>query len=790
MQLLATLQKPLPSSVAAPLRTEAWSDLQLWTQLGAWAEQRHTWALQIKMTVSVRGIIEPPKGIVAPYPDFFSGLAKLARQTGEELAKAQSEEQFDVKSAASRLLDLLKVYDQFMHAQNKPEFEAVSAKLTQAFEFHNRYVELHRAEMTITGSLDPFEQVGKDLEAMAQHCAATGQATDAEIKTLQLLDEGRENAAQKLNDFAPVCDRLAALATKSLKGEALTENDTKWIRDYGVTLAGFHFYYGNSYEVPRDDFPMVTRVFSNPLSDAMLYAGLARPQALYVIVPNGNTLQLYRGAVLTYREFVRPNSELLDDESWREMVSKGKTPPAPPFTRSFFAETSVKELLALLLNEGGQADYDYGDIEETLWQIGSRSTATDLPDLIQILSRAPEKSSDGEWSGTSADIQRGIAEVISELPWQSQQDQIITLLASPNYNQASAAALILTRQPALLDPALLTSKFSDQNTHARRLYCAVLATLPQPTADVRQLFQHALHDPESAVRWQAILALAKNGTNDLECQSLLLGMLNDTNQFVGAAAAYSLGRLGATNSAPALLAELKSALSAPAVPVEELQRQSLEIIGDLRREQFQGAKILDPEDLELRLSIEPEVIANMQRRSVMRLAAGPFLHLPNGYYDLATALIDALGDLQYSPAVDELISLSGTDFNSVSRSDYHDAATQALGKLAPDRLADQLMVAITNKQTDSYLREEAMVTLCTVSATNRVRELIPLLDDTTPIEYGRPMPGPSWRVCDRAAETIAIMLGWERNAMPHFATLAQREELMNRARAWAKEQAK
>jgi hypothetical protein len=34
------------------------------------------------------------------------------------------------------------------------------------------------------------------------------------------------------------------------------------------------------------------------------------------------------------------------------------------------------------------------------------------------------------------------------------------------------------------------------------------------------------------------------------------------------------------------------------------------------------------------------------------------------------------------------------------------------------------------------------------------------------------------------------MLGWERNAMPHFATLAQREELMNRARAWAKEQAK
>jgi HEAT repeat protein len=266
-------------------------------------------------------------------------------------------------------------------------------------------------------------------------------------------------------------------------------------------------------------------------------------------------------------------------------------------------------------------------------------------------------------------------------------------------------------------------------------------------------------------------------------------MLSDTNQFVGAAAAYSLGRLGATNSAPALLAELKSALSAPAVPVEELQRQSLEIIGDLQREQFRGGKILDPEDLELRLSIQPEFITNMQRRSAMRVAPEPFLHLPSGYYDLATALIDALGDLQYGPAVDELIGLSGTVFNSVSRSDYKDAASQALGKLAPDRLADQLMAAITNKQTDSYLREQAMVTLGTVSATSRVRELVLLLDDTTPIEYGGQIPGYLWRVCDRAAETIATMLGWERDAMPHFAPPAQNEELINRARAWAKEQA-
>jgi hypothetical protein len=43
MKLLALLQKPVSFQAPPALRTEAWADSQLWTQLGAWAEQRHTW---------------------------------------------------------------------------------------------------------------------------------------------------------------------------------------------------------------------------------------------------------------------------------------------------------------------------------------------------------------------------------------------------------------------------------------------------------------------------------------------------------------------------------------------------------------------------------------------------------------------------------------------------------------------------------------------------------------------------------------------------------------------------
>jgi hypothetical protein len=41
--------------------------------------------------------------------------------------------------------------------------------------------------------------------------------------------------------------------------------------------------------MPRDDFPLVTRVYSSPITGSMFYVGLARPQALYVVVPRGKS---------------------------------------------------------------------------------------------------------------------------------------------------------------------------------------------------------------------------------------------------------------------------------------------------------------------------------------------------------------------------------------------------------------------------------------------------------------------------------------------------------------------
>ena len=339
MKLLAKLQEPLPVQVPAPLRTEAWSDLQLWTQLGAWAEQRHTWALHTKLSAMCRGTVFPPQGMVAPYPAFFSGLAKLSRRTAETFETASFTEPFEVQHTASDLLEKIALSRQDFQPTDENDWANRYTKMEQFYRFQNWYDEKHREELQ--KDRNSYKKLQADLEQLARRCAERGQATEAEAEILRAYFNSRQATSRLFKDFAPVCDRLAELATKSRTGETLTGEDAAWIENYGTVLASFHFYYGNSYLVPRDDFPIIARVFSNPLTSAMMYAGLARPQALYVLIPSGKRLQLYRGAVMTYREFVRPYDQLLDDESWRELIGQGNTPPAPPFTRGFYADRAA-----------------------------------------------------------------------------------------------------------------------------------------------------------------------------------------------------------------------------------------------------------------------------------------------------------------------------------------------------------------------------------------------------------------------------------------------------------------
>lgn len=718
MYLLAKLQEPMPAQAPAAMRSDAWGDLQLWSQLGAWAEQRHTWALHAKLTVEYLGMIEPPMGMVAPYPEFFAGLAKLTRQTATAFEKAGMGEQFDVQTEANQLLDDYKLD---MRKQTEPfDSDNMPDELRQYYGFktglENQYYEKHGAEMRANGWQNLDSKVQDEIEELATRCT-NGQASEADSKTLRMFFDCRDDIIRPLNNFAAVCDRLTDLARKALNREELTKDDAGWIENYGVTLAGLHFYGGNSYEVPEDNFPIVTRVFSNPMTGSMLYVGLARPQALYIIVPKGDCLQLYRGAVMTYREFVEPNSRLLDDDSWREMISRGQTPPAPPFTASFYAETSVDELLKNLQSQS-QGQFNYGDLQDILWQIGARATEKDLPALFNMLTNA-----EGQEGG---DIIEGISQTIGQLPWKPYEKQIRELLSSPDHNLANTAAQILIAQPNVIDPALLIDGFAQQPLHTRRLCCVILSALPRQSDATRDLFLQALRDPADAVRWQAALAIGKAGWSDARSQSALLETIKDTNAFVAAAAVHSLGRLGATNQAPILLKELERASQSAELPPADMESQSMAIEQDTPEERIRPDRLFNVDGVESQVE-----------------TARTF------HYGQTTALIKALGDLNYTPAYDELLFVA------------------------------------KNKQMNAQLREDALDALCCTSATNRVRDLIPLLDDPAPV--GLPFLGHQWSIGDRGAEAIAVLLGWQRRMPAFFPPRQGDEEIISRVHNWAKQ---
>src|SRR5207247_1664322 len=172
-------------------------------------------------------------------------------RTAEVFDKEGIEQNFEIKTVAENLLELVQLSQKAGRSRNEQELERISGKLEQLGQFENRYYEKHQAELEKGGRRDAYKLVQKELEDLARRCAETGQATEAETETLRMFFDCWQNTARLIRDFAPVCDRLAELAKKSLTGEKLTEDDARWIDNYGVTLAGFPFYYGNSYQVPR-----------------------------------------------------------------------------------------------------------------------------------------------------------------------------------------------------------------------------------------------------------------------------------------------------------------------------------------------------------------------------------------------------------------------------------------------------------------------------------------------------------------------------------------------------------
>ncbi len=334
LNLFTLLQKPLPESAPSPLKTPAWQDKQLWTQLASWAEQRHTWALHAKLTVHYAGISKNEPGVVSPYPEFFARLGKLSMDTARILGKFTVEEAIDTKAVAKKLLRVLDIMKRLRAEREdkntKRPTDEEFMELEQASDFFQAYF----SEGQI-GSSKELETSLQVLEKLARTWADGAEPSLRQKEALKLLGGKPGKVTPLLRQFALLCNRLEGLARKLLEGKKLTGEEGWFLRGYGEELAKFHFYGGNSYLSPRDDFPICTPIFSSPIQQKILYAGIARPEALYVVIKVNGQDVLHRGAVLSYREFRRDSRSVLTDDDWQIQVQAGKCPPPPAFTGSF-----------------------------------------------------------------------------------------------------------------------------------------------------------------------------------------------------------------------------------------------------------------------------------------------------------------------------------------------------------------------------------------------------------------------------------------------------------------------
>jgi len=786
MKLLAELQKPVAPGAPRAMKTDAWSDKQLWTQLAAWAEQRHTWAAHAKLTAHYLGMTMEHPGIVSPYPDFFAGLSRLSSATAEAFAKANPAQDFDARAVAKRLMDCIQAQNQIAELFEKTRKGGVIVPedLEEKSQRMQGYLEKAiKALSEKAGRRVSWSDIYSDSQAAASRVSAGEEPTERDMTLLGLFADSTGEVADMLRSFSKVCDTLSSIARRQIAGEALAEADKQFIQDYGICLAGYHFYGGNSWLTPRDDFAMVTPIFVSPLVGEILYAGLARSQALYVIAPVDGKPVLHLGAVLSYREFHQPAGEALDDPAWLERVKKGQAQAAPALTASFMRGITSAEIIGMLRagknyedidNHGGRDItlamidiLDKGGDVDSQWLVEHlcpRCAEVDLAAMIRLVEKLP------------IDVIDDLGFRIVELPWRAQRDGLMKLFHSGEPKRSDAAAYILSKRPQDVDFAQLAAEFDKGEVRLRRLCCFVMGYQPKPDAIVERTLLKALADKADGVRWQAALAFAEAGWGDADIVKALTACLNDKNEYVGAAAAKALVGIKAPDAGVLLLGRL-AAIARPGDTQDVTDREEkARAVND--RASYGGSVALMVLRYETLVHNRPPMLEEALIEGLGELKYNPtVVELEKRLKGpLCAYAIKALGQIDRDGQKDRLIGMMSSEQGKI--------AVNALSRTPLEDLEGVLVGIALNVKAHVKARCAALMDLQGRGSEATARRLAPLLEDKTDIsvhvdEY-------RWRICDAAARTIAGIQQWEefRN-VSEYSSSKKQTTLLARARKWA-----
>ncbi len=319
-------------------RGELWQRKTCETVLTSWAQMRHSTVLQAKLNVSFMGETRVPPGFIEPNPDFFTSLAALVSGTGEIF---ESGRVFEVSGEiqAIELRDLAKILasdaaNMKLKKKMPPDpfgSDNIDPTIAEYYDGFDAWFKLGNAVDILIGFEEWNDEWYKLLAPNRIRIMASTLrqlANDIESGKRAPLDDGfARKLRQRWHDLSFLCQRLATLCHKQMRGLDFSSKENNFLKGIGKRLGHLEFYDGNSWLAPRDDAPKAAEIFHNPTLGKRLHVAVGRPMAIYILYPWKGQERLCRGAVMSYYEFLSPNP--VSDKEWKNKLDAKNAPSRP-----------------------------------------------------------------------------------------------------------------------------------------------------------------------------------------------------------------------------------------------------------------------------------------------------------------------------------------------------------------------------------------------------------------------------------------------------------------------------
>ncbi|NHJ87558.1 MAG: DUF3160 domain-containing protein [Asgard group archaeon] len=167
------------------------------------------------------------------------------------------------------------------------------------------------------GYVEPYPELYARLSSLAQYL----------YDGLMNFGLATPDFLQKLSLMKNLFSSLKEISIKELSNEKLTDSEMDMIVHFGWTLAKIYFYTYADMEITKDRSAIIADVAG--ANGYVLEVAVGNPCKIYVVIPdNRGRLKLTYGAVFSYYEFEQLISNILNDETWQDMLDTNP-PPKP-----------------------------------------------------------------------------------------------------------------------------------------------------------------------------------------------------------------------------------------------------------------------------------------------------------------------------------------------------------------------------------------------------------------------------------------------------------------------------